>query len=302
MPTRISVESSRRCFAERRTSEGAMTKLRGIVDLHSHLVPGVDDGAADLDQAIEGLGQLLKAGVSTAVLTPHLQASLTLESAELQTRLDEVDRARSRLYEAWSATNGDDLRLLEGFEIALDRPDVRLEDPRLRLAGTDYVLVEWPGMRLPHEDASVRVLARLVEEGWRPILAHPERYGGMADALWVIDAWRDVGVHLQINVGSVIGAHGRVPQEIAFKLLHESKADLMASDYHGWPVRPPGLLDVADWFSQRSQEAVFEMLMVTNPRRLIEGRNLEEVPELPEEPGLVERMRRRWLSRIRRST
>lgn len=279
-----------------------MTRLQGIIDLHSHLVPGVDDGAADLDQALEGLGQLQKAGVATAVLTPHLQASLTLEPADLQARLAEVDDARHRLQEEWAGAGEGTLSLLGGYEIALDRPDVRLDDPRLRLAGTDYVLVEWPGMRLPHGDASVRVLARLVEEGWQPILAHPERYGGMADALWVIDAWRDVGVHLQINVGSVIGAHGRVPQQIAFKLLHESKADLMASDYHGWPVRPPGLLEVADWFSQRSQEGLFDTLMVTNPRRVIEGRNLDEVPELPEEPGLVERMRRRWLNQIRRST
>ena len=237
--------------------------------------------------------------MTTAVLTPHIDASLTLSAPDLEARLTSVDHARRQLREEWQRLGGR-LRILDGFEIALDRPDVMLDDPRLRLAGTNYLLVEWPGMRLPHADASVRVLERLSEDGWLPVLAHPERYSGMADHLWVLDAWRSVGAHLQVNVGSILGMHGRIAYDIAMHLLHGGKADLLASDYHGWPVRPPGLLETADWFSQRQQALIFERLMVDNPARLIEGKALLEVPELPDDPSLVERMRRGWVRRIKK--
>ena len=111
--------------------------MPGVVDLHSHLVPGVDDGARDLEQALAGLGALTRAGVTALAVTPHLNATLTTRRDVLELRLAELDTG----WRALTGAAGVGVELRRGVEIMLDTPQLELSDERVRIGGGPYVLV-----------------------------------------------------------------------------------------------------------------------------------------------------------------
>lgn len=238
----------------------------GVVDLHNHLLPDVDDGAADDDESAEGLVAFADAGVVQACVTPHVAGSLTNDPARLERRLVELDGAWQRLT-GLDAREYPELRLARGAEVMLDVPEVDLSDPRLRLAGGRYALVEFPFLMVPPH--STRVLARLAERGWPPVLAHPERYAGVDASLAPVREWRAAGVVLQVNGPSLLGAYGPGIRDRAEALLGQGLVDYVASDFHsrGRPL-------VRQYVQLLSEAATEEQLMLlthTNPGRIVEG-------------------------------
>lgn len=276
-----------------------MTVPSGIVDLHSHLIPGVDDGSETVEGALDALRAMADDGVVRLVTTPHLNAHLTRDAEILSERLDEIDVSLGNLRAAMADDATDLPELLRGHEVALDDPQPVFEDPRLRLAQTDFVLVEWAYMKLPVGRATIEVLDRIVAAGWIPVLAHPERYKGVAEHLPLVEAWRKAGALLQVNHGSILGAYGRQVQANARYLLDRGFADVLSSDYHGWAGRPPGVSDVREWFDELDRHDVFEILTRHNPGRLLAGELPSPVPALSteggESAGILERLRRRFL-------
>ena len=200
-----------------------------IVDLHSHLMPGVDDGAKDLEESRAALLAFREDGVEAAVTTPHLKGSLTQMPDVLERRLDELDRA-------WQCVSAMVSREFPGFEfhrgveMMLDTPDPDASDPRLRLAGGPFVLVEFPFMSVPPR--STNVLAKLCRQGWVPIVAHPESYQGLDREVNLPGEWRAAGAYLQVNSASLIGRYGPDAQRVAMQLLGRGWVDYLSSDYH----------------------------------------------------------------------
>lgn len=147
-----------------------------MLDFHNHVVPGVDDGAQDLDQSRAALRALRESGVETVIATPHFDGSLTHDRAAMERRLEAIDAGWAQLT-AMAAEEFPGLRVERGVELMLDTPDPDLSDARLRLAGTRFVLLEFPTMTVPPHVA--QALAALAAKGWTPIVAHPERYIGI---------------------------------------------------------------------------------------------------------------------------
>ena len=117
-----------------------------VSDFHSHLVPGVDDGAQTLEEALGAVQRMVDIGIGRILTTPHLRGSLTHDGPELERRLAEVDVAWTAISEAVERRfPGVEFR--RGHEVMLDVPNPDLSDARLRLAGTAFVLIEWPGCR-----------------------------------------------------------------------------------------------------------------------------------------------------------
>lgn len=246
-----------------------------VVDLHTHLLAGVDDGARDASEARAALSTLHDEGVETAVATPHLACSLAENDPDgWWRRLDTFGRAWEALRD--TADGGAaDLRVELGVELRLDASVPPLEDARIRLAGTDYVLVEFATLRMPTFGG--RQLGAVAEAGAVPVLAHPERYRGLGEQLDTVGTWRDAGVLLQVNAGSLLGQYGRVPRRTAWALLERGWADAVASDYHA--RGDPMILDALGVVG-RSSEAHARLLFGTNPRRMLDGREPKEVPPL----------------------
>lgn len=245
-----------------------------MLDFHNHLMPGVDDGARDINESREGLAAMEAQGVRVVIATPHIGASLTHHPARLDEYLANLDVAYDALCNL-ATTEFPNLRVERGVELALDLPSPRLGDKRLHLAGSDFVLVEFPHMMIPPNSwIPIRDLRSL---GVIPIIAHPERYGNMAGNLNLVETWRESGAFIQVNAGSLIGQYGSTPKRIVWQLLQEGLADYMCSDYHA-----RGRLSIqaaGNALTEKGAAEIWRTLTVINP-----GKMLASEPPLPVAP------------------
>jgi protein-tyrosine phosphatase len=245
-----------------------------MLDFHSHLMPGVDDGAADLDESRSGLAVMREQGITTIITTPHLSASLTDKPRELDEYLGRLDVAFDALA-TLAATEFPDLRIERGVELMLDTPQPAMGDARLHLAGTNFVLMEFPYMTIPPNSAMA--VRQLRGRGVIPIVAHPERYSNMSSNADLIEAWKDAGAYIQLNAGSFVGQYGGTAKRLAWSILERGLADYMCSDYHS-----RGRCSVracATALLEKGGAAQLRALTLTNPQRML--RNEAPIPVEP---------------------
>jgi protein-tyrosine phosphatase len=245
-----------------------------MLDFHNHLMPGVDDGAANIAESRTGLATMQEQGVTTIVTTPHLRASLVERKRDLDAYLVDLDLAFEEL-KFLAAAEFPNLRIERGVELMLDIPRPRLTDERLRLGGSPFVLMEFPHMSIPpHSSVAIRELR---STGVIPIIAHPERYSNMTNNVGLIEGWRDAGAFIQVNAGSAVGQYGTSARKLFALILENGWADYMCSDYHS-----RGRCSVsaaASWMLERDGRSQLHALTVENPERILRS----EAP-LPVEP------------------
>ncbi len=262
--------------------------LKGFTDFHSHLIPGVDDGAEQVAQSLGALRQFAGQGAVACITTPHFDASLTKLGEVFDVRLAAFDAGWAQLTQAHAATPGLP-RIARGVELMLDDPDPDLRDDRLRLAGGPFVLVEFPAMQLPPN--AEWALHNIRRKGWRPIIAHPERYRNHDARLTTLQRCRAAGAHLQVNAGSFLGQHGDRARTVANVLLQQGWIDYLASDHHA--RGEPATGKAAALLAKRGAEAQVHRLTVENPGRILAG----EGP-LPAAPFTLAPAQRPWWARL----
>lgn len=259
-----------------------------LVDIHNHLVPAVDDGAKDMVAVLNSIERFGQVGIRRIVTTPHIQASLTLDPVHYEKRLSTVTEAFDK---AAAAVRADfpEVEYLRGHEVLVDIPEPDLSDARIRMAGTSFVLLEWPRMNIP--PGTTRVLRWIREQGYRPIVAHPERYTGMVNQPAMAAQWREAGAYLQVNYGSLVGRYGAEAQVVAFRLLEAGFVDYMASDFHGHSSLK--LYKKEAWAAMEERDGVesLERLCRTNPSRLLSDLEPIPVPAIGPAAGLFNRLR-----------
>jgi protein-tyrosine phosphatase len=255
-----------------------------VIDVHTHVLPGVDDGATDLVQALAALASSGAAGVRAIVATPHVDGSTTRVPRERAARLEELDRGWQALSRA--AASVSTAVLHRGAEVMLDVPDPDLSDPRLRLAGTACVLVEFPFMAVPLDAAGA--LRQLVARGWRPLLAHPERYTEAARGVEDAASWVGAGAHLQLNAGSLLGRYGPRARRLGWALLGRGLASVVASDHHA--RGPVGLAACRAALEQAGASEQASLLFDVNPSRLLADESPLAVPPLRGREPLLRRL------------
>lgn len=254
----------------------------GIVDFHSHLIPGVDDGAETLEQSLAAIQKMWEQGITHIITTPHFRAHTLNDAAEFEWRIGFVDEAWETLRAA-AKEEFPDLELRRGCELALDEPLEAMPDPRVRLAETRFMLVEFPSFLIPAE--SGKVLAQVKELGVTPIVAHPERYDNLDDDLEVLLEWKRSGAFLQVDAGSLVGDFGDSIEASGWKVLELGLGDYLSSDYHA-----RGDCFVAEaqkCISAQQGDSLFRLLSASNGERLLRGENPIKVERL-------ERKRGRW--------
>jgi len=231
-----------------------------VIDLHTHLIPGVDDGSHTVEQSVDVLAHFAHQGVTAVCCTPHLKAS---EAAEAP--CEEMDSILADLMDAAPPAPV----LSRGFEIMLDVPDPKLGDRCLGLAGTRYVLVEF-GLLIP-ADASVEILARVVAQGLVPVLAHPERYAVCTPEL--ARRWQQAGVVLQVDATTLLAESRRANRARA--LLEGGLASIVASDNHG-DARSVAV--AFEWLKAHGGAFQAELLAFENPHAILKDKPLRPVP------------------------
>lgn len=259
-----------------------------LVDIHNHLVPAVDDGARDMPAVIESVQRMTRAGIRRIVTTPHIQGSLTLDEERYEARLSEVTEGFERAHQA---IKGDfpEVEFRRGHEVLIDVPEVDFSDPRIRLAETSFVLIEWPRLQIP--PGTAHVIERIRQQGYRPIVAHPERYFGMTQSFGLAGRWREMGAFLQVNYGSLVGRYGSDAQVVAYRLLKQGWVDYMASDFHGHPTLK--IYQKEAWSEFERNDALDTALLLsrTNPARLLNDEEPLPVPTMHSDPKLFRRLR-----------
>jgi len=243
-----------------------------IVDLHSHLVPGVDDGTRTVAESLESLSTLYHEGVRALVTTPHL----LLPHLSTEAAVDyELERHRLAFAELAAACSGrDDLPAIWlGQEIwAPDAAAIRrvVRRPDVGLPGR-FLLVEF-GFNLQgnHHD----VIRETIQAGRQIVIAHPERYRYLPghQPLDVMRQWQELGALLQVNVGSLSGHYQSSSPDsetLAWQMVAAGLVDLLATDHHGSRRRGVSPREAAETLIARGELVLAERAMSDTPGRIL---------------------------------
>ena len=240
-----------------------------MIDLHSHILPELDDGAQNLHQSLEMARIAVQSGVTTMVATPHC----------IDGQAEDV-RSMLKLMRSVLRENGLRLQLCSGMEIFGTRDTARLlrEGKLLTLNRSQYPLIEFNF----HSDGywETQILSDVIQAGYRPVVAHPERYSFIQHSPELLNRWVQMGCLLQINKGSLLGRFGSTTQSLSLELVDRGFATVVASDAHSTHSRTPWMAEVRTLLELEFALEAARYLLLDNPRRILKN---EMVP--PVEPG-----------------
>jgi protein-tyrosine phosphatase len=235
------------------------------VDLHFHLLPGVDDGPADLQESLALARAALHAGTSTVVATPHVRVDLgTTDAREIDARVRELRAELASADLPLEVRCGGELGHEMAFRLGQDELELLAQGP----AGARWLLVETPfhGIGEDFHAATAELRAR----GFDVLVAHPERSADAAlDGAAGLRRELAAGSLAQVNALSLTGGHGEEARRSAWALLAEGLVTVVASDAHG-PSRPPALRPAhAALLKGGLSPATARMLVEAAPRELL---------------------------------
>ncbi len=196
------------------------------VDMHSHLIPEIDDGVDSYEEAIEMIRQMLELGYSKFVTTPHIMGDFYKNSPD--TILPRLEKLRSKLVE-----NGLDVEIEAAAEYYLDEWFVKKlsKNEPIMTMGDNFVLVETSYINRPQQ--LEQVLFDLKTSGYKPILAHPERYTYMYNDFENYTKLFDTGVYFQLNINSLSGYYSKAAKKISQELIKKRMVHFIGTDLHG---------------------------------------------------------------------
>lgn len=241
-----------------------------MIDIHAHILPGVDDGSPSLASSLEMARLALESGVDAMIATPHCN----LPEGDGMLWAD----ALARRTEALSAALAEEripLRLYAGMEI-FGMPDTadKLRDGRLcTLASSRYPLIEFPFHDYGLE--ATELLGRVLDLGLRPIVAHPERYRYAQEEPRLLNLWADMGCLLQVNRGSLLGRFGPRAEALGSSLVARGFAAFVASDAHTSVVRTPWMRDVQELLRREYSQRSARLLLEENAERVLRNETIE---------------------------
>ena len=232
-----------------------------MIDLHTHILPTVDDGATDLSMSLAMGNFGVEHGVTKVAATPHFYSipdwsSIKEKVVELQ---KEFDNARIPI------------ELVAGAEIFVDNSILELDKEDIPTYGDDgvYCLIELPMQQVPIY--TEQVIFHLQTNGITPIIAHPERYGQVVEDPNVVFDWLKLGCLIQLNVGSILGRFGTRIKETSEIMLTHNMVHLVASDAHGSERRRLNLPEAYEELTKVVGKEKAMDLVRTNPNSILEG-------------------------------
>lgn len=260
-----------------------------MIDIHHHLLSGLDDGATSLDISLEMARIAVREGITHVVCTPHANGQyaydrrlVEIKIAELQWRLDEEKIP---------------LKLGRGcdFHMSYDNiQEAQIDPEKYSVNGLGYLLVE-----LPDYGISVNLTETFYQlqlAGLTPILTHPERNATLQTDEPRMMEWLRGGVLVQVTAGSVTGKMGKAAQKMAHRLLEKRWVHFLATDAHNTTSRPPQIREAFELVVEKYGQDYAHTLCVTNPLTVFMGKTM---PPQAEPLGLYDNMEQKsWWQRL----
>ncbi len=243
-----------------------------MVDIHSHLLPGLDDGSPDMETSIAMARMAAADGITHMVCTPHANHRYPYDPFRVE---DLIANLRARLADA-----GIPLQLARGADFHLTYENIQeaLADPaRFSIAGRGYIMTELPEYGSFSSFDETYYELRLA--GMTPVLTHPERNPTLQDNRSKLNDWLRLGVLVQVTANSVLGQMGKKAQRMSFDLLEKKLVHFIATDAHNTTSRPPKLRETYDLVSKRYGRDYAETLCKSNPMYAFEGKAIPEDTE-----------------------
>ena len=239
-----------------------------MIDVHCHLLPGIDDGAASLEQSLHMARLAVEEGITHAVLTPHICPGRWENTAAIIAAATEDFRA---------ALAGEGIPLQVGYAA-----EVRISDQIFSLLAADHIpfLGEWEGRKVmllefPHTHilpGTDKLVDWLIRQGIRPMIAHPERNRELMQKPDKLRPLLDKGCLAQLTAASITGRFGSEARATAEYYIRENLITLIASDAHNTSTRPPVMAAAREAIGKLAGEDVAIRLSIDAPRQLVAAR------------------------------
>ena len=246
-----------------------------MIDIHMHLLYGVDDGSPSLETSMAMARESAANGVTHIVCTPHASEHYPYEAPIIEARYAELRELLQGQME---------LSLACDFHMTAENIAEAAANPlRYSIDGKGYLLIKFPNTSIPPQMNDAMFL--LQSTGYQLIVTHPERYPALLGRPEMLAEWLRMGCLVQVTSGSLYGRFGKMAEAFSNELLERNWVHFIASDAHNISGRPPHLRKGYNYVADHAGEETARRLCETNPQAAVEG---AEWPAQPEPEGLWE--------------
>lgn len=231
-----------------------------LIDIHCHLIPGIDDGSKNKEETMEMLELMREQGVVGVIATPHYRVGM------FEPEMEEVEK---RFHWSMKAARHHKIHLWLGNECHMQNDTISrlVEKKCITLANSRYILVEFSSA---HSYNVIRqYIMDLLMEGYIPVIAHLERIPSLEEQWSSIQELRELGAKVQVNAEGILGESGRKMKRYLWKLIQRDMIDYIASDSHNMNTRRPNLGPCYELVAKKINEEYANKVFYENQKKII---------------------------------